>query len=151
MWEAMLPIISSEMNGVKKILVSSTPTSLDTIFSKIWHDQSGEWSKHKFTVVDAASQGLKVDIPTLKKVVNDDLIWQTEYMCEFCSGAGTAFPPEWTNDIDRDEPGFDDAVFHLGFDVARTGDFSAFVVLKAVKDGRQRVVEIHKLRDAPFN
>ena len=57
-------------------------------------------------------------------------------MCEFCSGAGTAFPPEWTNDIDRDEPGFDDAVFHLGFDVARTGDFSAFVVLKAVKDGR---------------
>lgn len=55
MWEAMLPIISSEMNGVKKILVSSTPTSLDTIFSKIWHDQSGEWSKHKFTVVDAAS------------------------------------------------------------------------------------------------
>lgn len=55
MWQAMLPIISSEMNGVKKILVSSTPTSLDTIFAKIWHDQSGEWSRHKFTVEDAAN------------------------------------------------------------------------------------------------
>lgn len=33
MWAAILPIVTSEMNGVKKLLVSSTPTSLDTVFS----------------------------------------------------------------------------------------------------------------------
>lgn len=149
MWQAMLPIITSEMNGTKKLLVSSTPTSLDTIFSKIWHSPEGKWSKHKITIYDAVEQGLKADIETLKSIVNDDLIWNTEYCCEFCSGAGTAFPPEWLIGIEDSEDF--DGNFYLGFDVARSGDFSAFVILKRNRDGRVKVVAIHTLRDTPYN
>lgn len=149
MWQAMLPIITAEMNGTKKLLVSSTPTSLDTIFSKIWHSPDGKWSKHKITIYDAVNQGLKADIETLKSIVNDDLIWNTEYCCEFCSGAGTAFPPEWLVGIEDGEDFT--GRYYLGFDVARTGDFSALVVLKRNKDGRVRVVAIHLLKNTPYN
>ena len=89
----------------------------------------------------------------LKKIVNDDLIWRTEYECEFCSGAGTAFPPEWLVGMDSmPKPSDLDSLPHyLGFDVARTGDFSAFAIASRLKDGTFYVHALHKLKDSPFN
>ncbi len=151
MWQALLPIITSQMNGTKRIVVSSTPTSLDTVFSQIWHDQSGQWSRHRITIEDAVVDGLKADIGQLRKVVSDDLIWNTEYMCQFCSGAGTAFPPEWMQDMTDVSTWKHDDPLYLGYDVARTGDFSAFVIASMDKSGIFTVREIHQMRDVPFN
>jgi phage FluMu gp28-like protein len=42
MFKAVLPVITSKMNGNQKTLtVCSTPTSLDSHFAKLWFDESG--------------------------------------------------------------------------------------------------------------
>lgn len=149
-YRAILPVITSQMTGGRKsVVVSSTPTSLDTEFAKIWYDESGKWKKYSKTIYDCVEMGLKADPETLKAVVNDDLIWQTEYMAEFASGSGTAFPVEWLWNIGYDKlpPG---GRYFLGYDVARRKDMSAFVVLYE-KDSVMYVVDIRTLKDSPYN
>lgn len=149
-WRAVLPVVTSKMAGTEHtVTVASTPTSLDTQFAKIWNDTSGKWSKHSYTIYDCVKQGLKADPEELKTVVNDDLIWQTEYLAEFASTAGEAFPRECFEDCSFDQlPS--GGCWYLGYDVARRGDFSAFVVLYE-KDGIKYVVDIVKLKDTPYN
>ena len=149
-FQAVLPVITSKMTGKQKTLtICSTPTSLDTQFSKIWHTNDSSWSKHRYTIYECVEKGLKADPELLKQIVNDDLVFQTEYMCEFASGAGTAFPNEWLTDISYDElPS--GGKYYLGFDVARHNDFSALVVCYA-KDKDLYVVDIVKLKDTNYS
>lgn len=64
------------MSGSNKwVMIASTPTSLDTVFARIWNDDTNLWKKYSKTIYDCVAEGLKADPETLKKVVNDDLIW----------------------------------------------------------------------------
>lgn len=149
-FQAVLPVITSKMTGKQKSLtICSTPTSLDTQFSKIWHSNDQSWSKHRYTIYDCVAQGLKADPELLKRAIDDDLVFKTEYMCEFASGAGTAFPVEWLSDISYDElPS--GGKYYLGFDVGRHNDFSALVVAY-VKDKDLYVVDIIILKDTSYS
>ena len=70
-------------------------------------------------------------------------------MCEFASGAGTAFPVEWLSDISYDElPS--GGKYYLGFDVGRHNDFSALVVAY-VKDKDLYIVDIIILKDTSYS
>lgn len=149
-FQAVLPVITSKMTGKQKTLtICSTPTSLDTQFSKIWHTDDSQWSKHRYNIYECVEQGLQADPELLKEIVNDDLVFETEYLCKFASGSGTAFPTEWLNDIAYDElpPG---GKYYLGFDVARRNDFSALVVCYS-KDKDLYVVDIIKLKDTQYS
>lgn len=149
-YQAVLPVITSKMNGKQKTLtICSTPTSLDTQFSKIWHDNSGQWSKHKYDIYECVEQGLQADPNLLREVVNDDLIFETEYLCKFASGAGTAFPTDWLVDIDYTELPVG-GKYYLGFDVARRNDFSALVVGYG-KDKDFYIVDVVKLKDVAYS
>lgn len=149
-FQAVLPVITSKMNGKQKTLtICSTPTSLDTQFSKIWHDDSGKWSKHKYDIYECVEQGLQADPILLKQIVNDDLIFETEYLCKFASGSGTAFPTDWLVDIDYTELPVG-GKYYLGFDVARKSDYSALVV-GYCKDNDLYIVDIVKLKDVPYS
>lgn len=148
-YQAILPVITSKMTGQQKTLtICSTPTSLDTKFSQIWHDNNSTWSKHKYDIYECVSQGLQADPQLLREVINDDLVFDTEYMCHFASGSGTAFPTEWLNEITYTElPS--GGRYYLGFDVARRKDFSALIIGYA-KDNNFYIIDIITLKDTPY-
>ena len=70
-------------------------------------------------------------------------------MVQFASGAGTAFPPEWLVDISFDKVE-GSKTYYLGYDVARRGDLSAFVIA-FIQDGKFYVEEVIKVKDTPYN
>lgn len=149
-FQAVLPVITSKMKGEQHSLwICSTPSSLDTQFAKIWNSSDDSWHRYEFNIYDCVEQGLKADPETLRKVVDDDLIWNTEYMVQFASGAGTAFPPEWLTSISFDKVD-GNKTYYLGYDVARRGDFSAFAIA-FLKDNKFYIEDIIKVKDTPYN
>lgn len=150
-WAAIAPLLTSKMNNKDKwCLILSTPTSLDTRFAKIWFDQSDEWEKHQLTIFDAVSEGLKADPENLKKLINDEFIWNTEYMCQFASGIDTAFPPELLSDLSLDVAPFDKSLpSYIGADIARTNDLTVFSVLQK-KENHYNIVKLVTLKNSPF-
>lgn len=153
-WAAIAPLITSEMSGSGKkfALILSTPTSMDTRFAKIWFSQDGEWEKHKITIEDAVREGLKVNIPELKKIIADDFIWNTEYMVEFASTADTAFPSEWLRDLHTGFSEYDPTKpAYLGGDIARTSDLTVFSALQKDGSGNYHLVGLKLLKSVSFN
>lgn len=149
LWQAVVPSITNEISGKKAISIISTPTSLTNEFAKIWHSTDGVWSKHKITIEDAVNQGLKADIEQLKKIVDDPLIWNTEFMCEFASDASTAFPQEWFEFACVEKvqsPG----VRYFGYDVGRSKDLSVLIIVN-VKDDIITVEHMETYRNMPYN
>lgn len=151
-WQSIAPLITSEMSGGKKfIMVLSTPTSETNRFAKIWFSEDNLWEKHKITIYDAIDQGLKTDAEELKKIINDDFIWKTEYLCEFASSESDAFDSAWLDGISIGFAPYDPSLpAYLGGDIARTSDFTVFAVLQQ-KNGVWNIVDLIKLHNVPFN
>lgn len=151
-WAAIAPLLTSRIsNAGKWVLVLSTPTGLNTRFAKIWQsDPSLGWEKYKLTIEDAKAEGLPVDIEELKRLVNDPVIWDVEYECKFSSTADTAFKLEWLQDIGENYTYNPSLPCSIGVDVARTSDFTVFVVLQQTPDGVYHVVELVTLKNTPF-
>lgn len=152
-WAAIAPLLTSKIsNAGKWAMVLSTPTGLNTQFAKIWQsDESLGWEKYKLTIEDAVNEGLPADIEELKSLINDDYIWRTEYECEFASTADTAFKIEWLRDIGENYTYDPSLPCSIGVDVARTSDFTVFVVLQQTPDGVYHVVELVQLKNVPFD
>ena len=151
-FQAVLPVITSKMKGKQHSLwICSTPSSLDTQFAKIWNSDEDKWHRYEYNIYQCVEQGLKADPATLKTIVNDDLIWNTEYMVQFASGAGTAFPVECLQDITYDKlPSAKQR--WIGFDVARKSDYSVITLCAYDKDTKNFYVEdVVKMKDKPFN
>lgn len=93
-WGALYPIITRRPDY--KLRVISTPNGLNNKFAELWQGKSERmggkqvWSRHKVTIYDAVEQGLPVDPEELKAGLDDDEMWQQEYLCEFLDEA-TAF------------------------------------------------------------
>ena len=152
-WSAIAPLITSEMNGSGKkfIMILSTPTSETNLFAKMWHSEDGQWEKHRITIYDAVKEGLKVNIPELKKIIGDDFIWRTEYLCEFASSESDAFDGAWLNGLSMGFVPYDPTLpTHLGADIARTSDYTVFAVLQQ-KNGVWNLVDLIRLQNVPFN
>lgn len=147
-WAAIAPIITNQLTGKDKfIFVCSTPTSKNTRFAKIWYDDTDKWSKHSLTIYQAVEQGLKANTEELKSLINDDLIWRTEYLCEFASDAYDAF------DIDKIKV-FTDLpkeakIKYMGFDVARSRDFSAIATI-ADAGQKKYLLDVKTMKNVPF-
>lgn len=148
LWRAIVPTITNEIAGRKGVSIISTPTSLTNRFAKIWNDPDSVFSKHKITIHDAVNQGLKADIEQLKKIVNDPQIFATEFMCEFCSDASSAFPQEWFEDISVEDVK-EKGVRYLGYDVGRSKDLSVLIIVN-VKDEIVTVEHVETYRNMPY-
>ena len=132
-------------------MVLSTPSDLDSVFAKIWHsDPSLGWEKYRLTIYDAVAQGLPADPDELQKLINDDFIWRTEYLCEFASTATTAFRSEWLANIGENREYDPHLPCAVGVDVARTSDLTCFVVLQRTADDVYHVVDLIQLHNVPF-
>lgn len=154
-WAAIAPLLTNKISNKDKwIMVMSTPTGLNTEFAKIWNSPPElGWEKHRITIYDAVKQGLKANPEDLKRLVNDDLIWRTEYLCEFAASDDVAFPEDSLAELENEDVKYNVLLpVWLAMDVARTGDLSAIVVLQLDRMKRRfEVIEIRTLKGMPFN
>lgn len=93
-WRAVAPSITNEMRRKLKLRILSTPNGQGgsgEMFYSIWSQGEG-WARHRTTIHEAVADGLKADIPTLRKVMGDADGWRQEFECEFIDGARVAFP-----------------------------------------------------------
>lgn len=152
-FQAVLPVITSQMNGGQQhsLWICSTPSSLDTQFAKIFNGDESKWRRYEYNIYDCVKQGLKADPETLKSIVNDDLIWNTEYMVQFASGSGTAFPSEWLINTDYTSlPNSNER--WLGYDVARRRDYSVITICAFDRISRDFYIEeIIRMKDKAYN
>ena len=152
-FQAVLPVITSQMNGGQQhsLWICSTPSSLDTQFAKIFNSDESKWRRYEYNIYDCVKQGLKADPETLKSIVNDDLIWNTEYMVQFASGSGTAFPSEWLINTDYTSlPNSNER--WLGYDVARRRDYSVITICAYDRISRDFYIEdIIRMKDKAYN
>lgn len=146
-WQAVLPSITNEITGKKSVSVISTPTGLETVFAHIWANDDGTWSKHRLTIYDAVNQGLQADPEQLKKLIDDELIFQTEYCCQFAASADCAFPADWLQNIGENE--CPRGTYYFGYDVGRSRDISVGIVL-AKHGSKLHVVDMQTYRNMPY-
>lgn len=84
--------------------------------------------------------GLDVDIDELKKLCSDPLVWKMEYEAQFADEFGAFIDP--TLLVFSDPPATKVIASFAGFDVARTSDKSAIVMVDQLADGTYFVKDI---------
>lgn len=149
-WAAIYPSITNPLTGRKRLRVVSTPKGRANKFYDLW-TKNDSYSKHKVTILDAAADGLPVDVDELKAGVDDPDIWAQEYMCEFIDSSAVLLPYEMIAACEAEDPrdpGEGD-VF-MGYDVGRRKDLS--VLVTAVRAaGVLHVVSVETFRAMPFH
>jgi phage FluMu gp28-like protein len=148
-WAAIYPSITNPLSGEKKLRIVSTPKGRANKFYDLW-SKNESYSKHKVTILDAAAQGLPVNIAELKAGVDDPDIWAQEYMCEFIDSSGVLLPYELIAACETDAPDPDgEPPLYAGMDIGRSRDLSVIAVAAKVGD-LLRVVRVEVLQRVPF-
>ncbi|MCD8208215.1 MAG: terminase family protein [Bacteroidales bacterium] len=160
-WEAILPTISSEIQGHKfRVVIASTVNGTNNKFWDILSKPQGQvWSQYKIDVYKAVELGCNLDIEELKKGIGDEEMWAQEYLCEPVAQSSTAFPAGlidsvtdnkkslgasmWLADSDLAEAG---ARYVMGVDVARSKDYSVFWVCRVDPRGRLITREVRSFQ-----
>lgn len=147
-WTAISPSMTSQMSGSNKmVILASTPTSKTTHFARSYFDDSGFWKKWTITIEDAVKGGLKADINSLRRLVNDDQIFNIEYMCQFASGYFDAFDITQLKTYKSLPEGTQTRYF--GFDPARTNDGSAMVTIVEI-NGKLYLDDVDVYLNTPY-
>jgi phage FluMu gp28-like protein len=149
-WAAIYPSITNPLTGLKRLRVVSTPKGRANKFYDLW-TKNDAYSKHKVTILDAAADGLPVNVDELKAGVDDPDIWAQEYLCEFIDSSAVLLPYELIAACEADavtDPGEGDV--YMGYDVGRRKDLS--VLVTAVRAaGVLQVVSVETFRAMPFH
>ena len=152
-WAAIFPSITSPHGGEKRLRIVSTPKGLGNKFADLWHKNEA-YSRHKVTIQDAVAQGLEINLQQLREGVDDEDIWQQEYLCEFLDRGGVLLPyemlaactlPEGSGDVAGD----DTAPLYVGMDVGRSHDISVILTLEE-RGGTLYLRHKLELRCTPF-
>ena len=147
-WTAISPSMTSKMNGSDKmVILASTPTSKNTEFAKAYFDNTGFWKRWTITIEDAVKGGLKADIEALRRLVNDDQIFDIEYRCQFATSYFDAFDTSKVMAYKELPPGVQTRYF--GYDPARTNDGSAMVTLVEIA-GKLYIEEADVYINTPY-
>jgi phage FluMu gp28-like protein len=141
-WRAILPSIANPLRGELRVRVLSTPNGQGNAFYQLWTDTGAAWSRHKTTIEDAAAAGLQVDIPALRRQLNDPDGWAQEFLCEFIDSACVLLPydliarcetAESSQSGGAAEPSPAGPVF-AGIDIGRKRDLTVIWVLERIGD-----------------
>ena len=146
-WAACIPFLTSPFGATKKLQIFSTPAGQSGLFYKLWNES--DFTKTKVTILDAVNDGLKVDIPELRKTVIDDDIWRQEFLCEFLDNNSALFSYDLLNGMKWDilpESG----QYYIGVDIGRTSDLTVIAIL--IKSGDTFYVkEVIVLKDCEYD
>ncbi len=133
-WRSLFPVISAG----HKIRVISTPNGKSGKFYDLITADDPSWSKHIVNIYEAVKQGLPRDIEELKRGLNDEDGWRSEYLCEFVDEASAWLTYDLIASCEHDQAGdpnfYQFKPTYVGWDVARRRDLSVIWVIEQIGD-----------------
>lgn len=148
-WAAIYPSITNPLNGKKVLRIVSTPKGRGNKFADLW-EHNANYSRHKETIIDAAREGLPVNIEELKAGIDDPDIWAQEYLCEFIDSSAVLLPYDMIGKVESQtliDPG--DVPLFIGMDVGRSHDLSVIITGAMIGDVLH-IVDVTELSRMPF-
>jgi phage FluMu gp28-like protein len=98
-WRAILPTITNEIKGVKKVRIITTPNGMGNKAHEIWRtnyfpgddarQKTAKWSCHFVDIYTAVKQGLKASPEDIREALNDPEGWAEEFECLFLDQSAT--------------------------------------------------------------
>lgn len=156
-WKAILPCISNQLKGKKRIFVTSTPNGRNGQGKKFWqivtndgqidpeektHYNAGLWSVHR-TPIFVAAKEIPVDIDELR-AVNDNETWEQEFCCNFIDGSSVMFTYDLLTKCESEEATTDPSevlddphgLYYGGLDFGSSKDPSVLWLYKKIAERR---------------
>ena len=169
-WKASMGIISNQLKGKKRVLITSTPNGKSGRGKKLWElvtekgridpeelkeFTAGVWSCHKTTILDAAPF-LGTDVDELRRAVDDEETWAQEFMCRFIDGSKVLLTYDamalcedvtcTTDPADVLTNPFGE--YYAGIDFGRTNDPTVMWILEKMPQGHFRTAGVIAIRKA---
>ena len=129
-YRAVFPSITRGYN----IWALGSPLGQNNLFYKIYTDVDTykDYTRGSINIYEAQAQGMKVDIDTLKRNMDDESFRQ-EYMCEFIDEKTAYFTYELLKKcITEYEPAELKGKTFMGIDIGRSHDLTAITVLTQI-------------------
>lgn len=121
-WGAVFPIIRDSYD----LLILSTPNGKSNKFYEIATLVDPVFSHHVVTIVDAVNQGLPFNLDQQRRALNDEDLWQQEYMLEWLDEASAWLDYDLINSCEHELAGipanYTDGACYGGEDIAIRGD-----------------------------
>jgi phage FluMu gp28-like protein len=147
-WGALFPVIS---RGDLKLRVISTPNgksnkfyeimtagSLENELRETGHVDAGVWSLHFCNIYDAVAGGLDRNIDELKEGLNDDELWDQEFLLLWLDEATAWLDYDLINAAEHDKAGIPEqyagGLCYAGVDIGRRRDLFVIWVDELIGD-----------------
>ena len=146
-WAAVVPSITRGY----RLRVASTPLGKQGKFWDLW-SKNPEFSKHRTTIYEAVEQGLLVDPEELRAAVDDEEIWQQEYLCQFLDETTAFLPHDLISSCEVDpevEAPQGEGLLYGGMDIGRRKDLTVIWTVEVLGDVRW-TREVLVLKNEPF-
>lgn len=134
-WRAAAPIAT---RGKYKVRMTSTPAGKQGVFYRLWTGADNAWSKHRTDIYEAIKQGLELDIEELRKGIDDEDTWKTEYELEWLDEASAWLSYELIQSCEDPNAGkpelYQGGPCFFGNDIGRKNDLWAAAILELVGD-----------------
>lgn len=156
-WASIVPTITNELNGKKRLIVASTFNGKGNKFYKIFEEKN-DFSKYLVNIEQAVACGLDVDINELKRAVGDEDVWKQEFMCIPVESGQTLISIDLfrasvrascSTEIPLDDMRQEYRSFYAGIDIGRKHDLTAIWVLEKIGD-KLHTRMIKELRNKTF-
>lgn len=160
-WKAVSGVISNELRGKKKMLITSTPNGRSGRGRRFWeivtaHGKidpnaaakyaAGIWSVYR-TPITTAAPFLGTNVEELREAINNDEAWQQEFLCQFIDASTVLLPYDLLARCESEEATTDAAEilsdksgeWYGGLDFGRSHDPSRLVLAKQIGETRYAV------------
>lgn len=147
-WGALFPVISrpdlllrviSTPNGkANKFYELMTAGNMEAALREHGHAVAGNWSLHFWDIYDAVRGGLDRDPEDLRAGLNDEDLWQQEFLLQWLDEASAWLDYELINGVEHDKAGDPDGYqggpCYVGVDIATRRDLFVIWVCELVGD-----------------
>lgn len=115
-----------------ELIMTTTPAGINGTFYELYQNAiiNPEWYVQHTTIHDAISDGLEVDVSSLKTLCPDPDIFAQEYECQFLSEYGSLIDVSLIDYYDDLPTG--NRTNYLGMDIGSKSDRSAIVILRKI-------------------
>ena len=115
-----------------ELIMTTTPAGMNGTFYELYQNAiiNPEWYVQHTTIHDAISDGLEVDVSSLKTLCPDPYIFAQEYECQFLSEYGSLIDVSLIDYYDDLPTG--NRTNYLGMDIGSKSDRSAIVILRKI-------------------
>lgn len=148
--QAITPTLTRCRNA--QFILTTTPGGKNGAFYDFFQNQLSNAYVQYTTIEDAVNDGLKVDIEELKKMCQDEEVFNQEYMCQFSSSSGSVIDPDLMKCSSPNECCEQTrySAYYLGMDIGRKNDNTVLQVIGQQGD-IAHVVETIFLHDCPYH